>query len=108
MAPVSIARSVLPRLLRVMAARAHLSLERHTDIQRVGSLVLSADASSWAAAGVQARLVAGSDALELAIGPMSRRDISRFALAARAMEPRLHASAESLDGEPQRLMLHLE
>jgi serine/threonine-protein kinase RsbW len=108
MAPVSIARSVLPRLLRVMAARARFSLERHADLQRVGSVVLSTDASGWASAGVQARLVASKDALELAIGPISEEDASRLALAACATEPSLHVSAERRAGRPQRISLHLD
>ncbi|HTW41599.1 MAG TPA: ATP-binding protein [Solirubrobacteraceae bacterium] len=108
MAPVSIARSVLPRLLRVMAARAHFPVQRDADVQRVGSVVLAADASGWASAGVQARVAAASDSLELAIGPMSNEDVSRLALAARAAEPRLRTSAELLDGGPQRLVLHVE
>jgi serine/threonine-protein kinase RsbW len=108
MAPLSIARSVLPRLLRAMAARAHFPFDRHADIQRVGSVVLSADASVWASSGVQARLTAGGDAVELAIGPMSKEDVSRLALAARAIEPGLRASHEHLDDERQRLVLHLQ
>src|SRR5262249_26818258 len=55
MAPLAVARGVLPRLLRAMAARAHFSIDGHSDIQRVSSVVL-ADASSWAASDcVQAR-----------------------------------------------------
>jgi anti-sigma regulatory factor (Ser/Thr protein kinase) len=107
MAPVSIARSVLPRLLRVMAVRAHFSFERHADVQRVGSVLLSAD-GRWASSGVQARLMAGSDSLELAIGPMSQEDVSRLAVAARTVEPELRTSAEHLDGGLQRLVLHLQ
>jgi serine/threonine-protein kinase RsbW len=107
MAPLSIAYCVLPRLLRAMAARAHFSFDRHEDIQRVGSVVLPTDASGWASSGVHARLTAGSDALELAIGPMSEEDVSRLAFAARAIEPQLLTSTEHVDGAPHRLVLHL-
>ncbi len=108
MAPLSIAQGMLPRLLRVMAARAHFSIDRHADVQRVGSVVLRADPSMWSASGVHARLLAGSDSLEVAIGPLSEEDVARLVVAAYATEPNLRASAERLAGRPQRLMLRLE
>ena len=108
MAPVSIARDVLPRLMGVMAARAHFPFERHADVHRVGSAVLSADDWSWASSGIQARLVAGSDSVELAIGPISKETVCRLVVAVRATEPELRVSADGLDGGPQRLAFHLE
>jgi hypothetical protein len=108
MAPLSVARGVLPRLLRVMAARAHFSIDRHADVQRVGSVLL-ADASNWAAPGcVQARLVAATDSLELAIGPIAGDDASLLADAAAEIEPELHTSVTQLRGDGKRLLVGLE
>jgi serine/threonine-protein kinase RsbW len=108
MAPLSVAQGVLPRLLRVMAARAHFSIDRHADVQRIGSVVLLADPSMWSAAGVHARLVAGGDSLEVAIGPLSEEDVARVVVAACAAEPNLRVSAERRAGRPQRLVLRLD
>jgi anti-sigma regulatory factor (Ser/Thr protein kinase) len=108
MAPLSIAQDVLPRLLRVMAARAHFSMERHADVQRVGSAALLADPSMWFASGVHARLLARGDSLEVAIGPLSEEDVATVAVATSAIEPNLRVSAERLPGKPQRLLLRLD
>jgi anti-sigma regulatory factor (Ser/Thr protein kinase) len=108
MAPLAVARRVLPRLLHVMAARAHFSIDRHADVQRVSSVVL-ADASSWAPFRcVQACLVTGSDSLELAIGPIAGHDAAMLADAACDIEPELHTSMVRLGGGSQRLLLSLE
>jgi serine/threonine-protein kinase RsbW len=108
MAPLAVARGVLPRLLRVMAARTHFSIDRHADLQRVSSVVL-ADASSWAPfGGVQACLVTGPDSLELAIGPIARDHAALLADAACEIEPELHTSMVRLRGGGQRLLLSLE
>jgi serine/threonine-protein kinase RsbW len=107
MAPVGVARRVLPRLLRAMGARAHFSIERLADVQRLGSVLL-ADASSWSSSGgVQARLVAGPASLELAIGPMAEEDASRLAEAVHEIEPKLDISVMHLGGGHQRLVLGL-
>ena len=108
MAPLSIAQGVLPRLLRVMAARAHFSIDRHADVQRVGSVLLRAEPSMWSASGVHARLLTGTDSLEVAIGPLSEEDVARLVIAAYATEPNLRVSAERLAGRPQRLVLRLD
>jgi anti-sigma regulatory factor (Ser/Thr protein kinase) len=108
MAPFEVAHWVFPRLLRAMAARAHFSIERHADVQRLGS-VLIADGSGWASSGgVQARLVAGAASLELAIGPMAADDASVLADAVCEIEPELHTSVMPLGGGKQRLALGLE
>jgi anti-sigma regulatory factor (Ser/Thr protein kinase) len=108
MAPLAVARGVLPRLLRVMAARANFSIDRHADVQRVSSVVLE-DASSWAPSeGVLACLVAGPDSLELAIGPIAGDDAALLADAAREIEPELQTSMVPLGGGDQRLLLSLE
>ena len=108
MAPASVARCVLPRLLRVMAARAQFSIDRHADVQRVASVVLGAGASSWITRGARALLMAGYDSLEVAIGPMSEEDVSRLAVAVGSVEPNLSISMEPPDGRPRRLALRLE
>jgi anti-sigma regulatory factor (Ser/Thr protein kinase) len=108
MAPLSVAQGVLPRLLHVMAARADFSLERHADVQRIGSAVLLADPSMWSPSGVHARLLASADSLEVAIGPLSEEDVARVVAGARATEPNLRVSAERLNGRPQRLVLSVD
>jgi anti-sigma regulatory factor (Ser/Thr protein kinase) len=108
MAPLTVARGVLPRLLRAMAARANFSVDRHTDVQRVGSVLL-ADASNWAGpAGVQARLVTATDSLEVAIGPIAGDHASQLADAACEIEPELHTSVAHLRGDGNRLLVGLE
>jgi anti-sigma regulatory factor (Ser/Thr protein kinase) len=107
MAPLAVARRVLPRLLRAMAARAHFSVDRHADVQRVGSVLL-ADAARWApSGGVQARLITGTDSLELAIGPIAGDRASLLADAAYEIEPDLHTSVALLPGGEQRLLVGL-
>ncbi len=93
MAPLAVARTVLPRLLRAVAARANFSIDRHSDVQRVGTALLT-EHSIWdAAGGVQARLaVVGSATLEAAIGPFDSHDAQQTADAARAVESGLDTS----------------
>ncbi|HXB66000.1 MAG TPA: ATP-binding protein [Solirubrobacteraceae bacterium] len=93
MAPLAVARGVLPRLLRAVATRAHFSIDRHSDAQRVGTALL-ADDSIWdAAGGVQARLaVVDSATLEVAIGPLDAHEARRTADAARAVDSGLDTS----------------
>jgi serine/threonine-protein kinase RsbW len=107
MSPLAVARGVLSRLLRAAAARAHFSIDRHADVQRVGSVLL-ADAPSWAPSdSVQARFVTGTDSLELAIGPIAGDDACVLADAACEIEPELHTSVVGVGGE-QRLLLGLD
>src|SRR5262249_45073554 len=92
MAPFEVAHWVLPRLLRAMAARARFPIERHADVQHLGSVLL-AEGPGWASSGgVQARLVAGAASLELAIGPMAGDAALVLADAVCEIEPELHAS----------------
>lgn len=108
MAPFDVAHWVLPRLLHAMAARAHFSIDRHADVQRLGSVML-ANGSGWASSGgVQARLMAGAASLELAIGPMAADDVCVLADAVCEIEPALDTSAIQLGGGRQRLVLGLE
>jgi anti-sigma regulatory factor (Ser/Thr protein kinase) len=105
--PLAVARGVLSRLLRATAARAHFSIDRHADVQRVGSVLLS-DAPNWApSGGVQARFVTGTDSLELAIGPIARDDACLLADAVCEIEPELHTSVVHVGGG-QRLALGLD
>ncbi|HUH80880.1 MAG TPA: SpoIIE family protein phosphatase [Solirubrobacteraceae bacterium] len=108
MAPGSIARCVLPRLLRVMAARAQFSVDRHADVQRVTSAVLGAGISSWITRGASARVTAVDGSLEVAIGPMSEEDVSRLAIAVGSVEPDLAVAMEPLVGPPRRLVVRME
>jgi anti-sigma regulatory factor (Ser/Thr protein kinase) len=106
-APVSVARCVLPRLLRVMASRAQFSVERHANVQSVAAVVLGLDTESWLSYGVQARLAADHDSLKVGIGPASAEDVSRLTAAAGAIEPKLRLSTEGMYDGSQRLVLHL-
>jgi PAS domain S-box-containing protein len=108
MVPASAARTVLPRLLRVIATRAQFSVERHADVQRVASVVLAAGAASWIRLGARTRLLAGEDSLEVAIGPMSEEDVSRMAVAVGSVEPNLSIAIEPAGERPRRLVVRLE
>jgi serine/threonine-protein kinase RsbW len=104
LAPLAVARGVLARLLRAMAARANFSVERHAEVQRVGTLVLAQE-RNWASAhGVQARVVAGGDFVELAIGPIADGDYRELVDAVRSVEPELHTAEADVGGE-RRLLL---
>jgi serine/threonine-protein kinase RsbW len=93
MAPLALARDVLPRLLRAVAARAHFSIDRHSDAQRVATALLANDSIWEAAGGVQARLaVAGGESLEIAVGPLGAYDAQRTADAALAVDSGLDTS----------------
>ena len=108
MAPLAVARGVLPRLLRAVAVHASFSVQRHAQAQRVASALL-ADSSSWAGADcIQARLVAGSDCVELAVGPVAEADTSRLTDAACLIEPGLETSILHLGGGAQRVVVRLE
>lgn len=106
-APVAVARCVMPRLLRVMGARAGFSLDRHAEVQRVAAALLGPDAPSWMRWGVQANLLAGRGSLEVAIGPVSEADGSRLAAAAHDVEPSLAVATELLDDRRRQLVLRL-
>jgi serine/threonine-protein kinase RsbW len=107
MAPLAVARGVLPRLLRALAARAHFSMERHADVQRVGSTLLTA-ASTWALGGcVQARLAVVGHDLELTVGPMAGNDAMWTTEAVRRAEPALEASMTQASGGEQWLVLRI-
>jgi serine/threonine-protein kinase RsbW len=108
MAPMAVAHRVLPRLLRVVAVQAGFSVQRHAQAQRVASALL-ADGCSWAGSDcIQARLVAGGDCVELAIGPLAEADTSRLADAACLIEPGLETSILHLGGGAQRVVVRLE
>lgn len=108
MEPLAVARAVLPRLLRAAAARAHFSIERHADVQRIGSALLAEDPGGWAPSScVHARLRVGAEALEIAIGPLGGDDAGRLAAAALELEPGLGPCLVRLDTGALRLRLQL-
>lgn len=107
MAPVSIARRVLPRLLRVMATRAHFTVDRHAAIQRIVTMLLSPDTCAWVSWGIQARLVNEPNSVVLTIGPVPDEQVSKLILEARSIEPMLQITAEDADPGQQRLVLRL-
>lgn len=106
-APPAVARNVLPRLLRAMAARAHFSMDEHAGVQRVGEVLL-ADDSPWATSGgIQVRLVAGGDSLELTVGPLSASDADALAESICRAEPSLQTHMAELDDGARRLAVRL-
>lgn len=108
MAPLAVARRVLPRLLRAVAARAHFSIDRHSDVQRVATLLLAEDPIWKAAGGVQARLaVVDGSSLEVVIGPLEPGDAQRTAAATHAVDAALDTSIMHLS-HGERLVVHMK
>lgn len=69
MAPSSLAQAVLPRVLSALAARAHFSTDRISDVQLVADIVANAqDSISGSHLGVTVTLAPRN--LELSIGPL--------------------------------------
>jgi serine/threonine-protein kinase RsbW len=69
MAPSSLAQAVLPRVLSALAARAHFSTDRISDVQLVADIVANApDSISGSHLGVAVTLTPRN--LELRIGPL--------------------------------------
>jgi len=107
MAPLEVAREVLIRLLHATAARARFSIDRHAEVQRVGAALL-ADPENWTSSGgIHARLIADTDSLELAIGPIARDRAKLLAQTAARGKPRLRGSIGPADDHRHTLVVRL-
>jgi anti-sigma regulatory factor (Ser/Thr protein kinase) len=69
-APSSMARAVLPRILSVMAARANFSTDRISDAQIVADSLAAHAPSSFGADRLSVTVSAKSRSLELRVGPL--------------------------------------
>ncbi len=107
-APLGVARAVLSRVLRAMAARASFSIDQLADVRRVGELLFTT-AASWVPDGhIEARLANTSESLELGIGPICPEEMSPLVTALLAIEPSAEGSLRvQRNGHDQRLILRL-
>ena len=69
-APSSLARTVLPRILSVMAARAHFSTDRISDVQLVADSLAAHAPSSFGTDRLSVTVSAKAHSLELCVGPL--------------------------------------
>ena len=69
LSPVTLLTGVLGRLARAMAATAHFSLDRFSDVYLVTDTIAAHAARAAAGERIDARLTAGERRLELAVGP---------------------------------------
>jgi serine/threonine-protein kinase RsbW len=72
LSPVSLLTGVLGRLARTLAATAHFSLDRFSDVYLVTDTLAAHAESSAAGERILARLSAGERRLDLALGPFRR------------------------------------
>jgi serine/threonine-protein kinase RsbW len=112
-APARLARAILPRLLIVLAARAHFSTDRISDTQLLADALL---AQTAAVGPVDIALgVAGTRRLELRLGPLVAGEARKILQSSHvdglgAVLDRLadgHAVTAAADGEPETLVLLL-
>jgi anti-sigma regulatory factor (Ser/Thr protein kinase) len=69
LSPVSLLTGVLGRLARTLAATAHFSLDRFSDVYLVTDTIAAHAARAAAGVRIDARLSAGERRLELTVGP---------------------------------------
>jgi hypothetical protein len=69
LSPISLLTGVLGRLARTLAATAHFSLDRFSDVYLVTDTLAAHAASASASRRIEARLRAGERRLELELGP---------------------------------------
>jgi anti-sigma regulatory factor (Ser/Thr protein kinase) len=80
-APSSVARAVLPRILSVMAARAHFSTERISDAQLVADSLAAHAPSSLGADRLSLTVSYTTRSLELCVGPLGAGRADKLILA---------------------------
>lgn len=108
MAPLAVARAVLPRLTQALAARLHFSIERHEDVRRFVCALLGEPANWMAPAEVRARLLPGADSLQLAVGPLTAQAASRLTAQMGQLEPTLVPSLAPLGDAWHELHLSID
>ncbi len=69
LSPVTLLPSVLGRLARTLAASAHFSLDRFSDVYLVTDTLAAHAARAAASQRIDARMAAGERQLEIAVGP---------------------------------------
>jgi serine/threonine-protein kinase RsbW len=78
LSPVTLLPGVLGRLARTLAATAHFSLDRFSDVYLVTDTLAAHAASAAAGERIEARLTAGDRRLELVVGPFRAGTGSRL------------------------------
>ncbi len=78
LSPVTLLPGVLGRLARTLAATAHFSLDRFSDVYLITDTLAAHAASAAAGARIQASLAAGDRRLELVVGPFRKGTGSRL------------------------------
>ncbi len=78
LSPVTLLPGVLGRLARTLAATAHFSLDRFSDVYLITDTLAAHAASAAAGARIQASLVAEDRRLELVVGPFRKGTGSRL------------------------------
>ena len=79
-APATLARTVLPRVLSVLAARAHFSTDRISDAQLVADSLAAHAPSSLGADRLSLTVSVGARNLELCVGPLGAGSADRLIL----------------------------
>jgi anti-sigma regulatory factor (Ser/Thr protein kinase) len=79
-APASLARAVLPRVLSVLAARAHFSTDRISDAQIVADSLAAHAPSSLGANRLSVTVAVQARSLELQVGPLGAGRADRLIL----------------------------
>jgi anti-sigma regulatory factor (Ser/Thr protein kinase) len=79
-APPGLARSVLPRILSVLGARANFSTDRISDVQLVADALAAHDPSSLGASRLSLRISVQPHSLELFVGPLGAGRAERLIL----------------------------
>jgi serine/threonine-protein kinase RsbW len=79
-APASLARAVLPRILSVLAARAHFSTDRISDTQIVADSLAAHAQSSLGANKLSLTVAVEARSLELCVGPLGAGRADRLIL----------------------------
>jgi serine/threonine-protein kinase RsbW len=107
-APLGVARGVLSRVLRAVAARASFSIDQLGHVKRVGELLFTT-ATSWVPSGhIQASIANTSESLELGIGPICPQEMSSLVTALLKVEPTAEGSLRvQRNGYDRRLILRL-
>jgi hypothetical protein len=103
---LAIARKVLPRLMQALAARLHFTVERHTDVQSVGSALLGERDDDWTSpGGVQAHLAADADSLLVAVGPLTSAAAARLSAEMLEVDSGLEPMVGVIAGQGHELRL---
>ena len=87
LSPVTLLPGVLGRLARTLAATAHFSLDRFSDVYLVTDTLAAHAATAAEGQRIEARLMAQDRRLELVVGPFRKGTGSRLEVAGRRSRP---------------------